>query len=120
MEPARQIMTNTDEVTWNSFIFGFSDWIKTSLRFEDPERWLAELNAELAEIPKLEKEIENLRLQVDVSIQSVLLNKGFGADEIFELMRMPATAIEIVESKGGLQAWKATRQNYQSSNPRTS
>jgi len=109
MEPAKEMLPSPDDVTWNSFIFAFKDWLKNSLRFEKPERWLAELKGELAEIPKLEKETEDLRLQIDVSIQSLLLDKGFSADEIFELMRMPATAIDIVESNGGLQEWKAKR-----------
>jgi hypothetical protein len=109
MEPAKEMLSSPDEVTWNSFIFALRDWVRNSGRFKDPERWLAELKAELAEIPKLKKKIENLRLQVDVSIQSLLLDQGFSADEIFELMRMPTTAIDVVESNGGLQEWKAKR-----------
>ncbi|MFX0201884.1 MAG: hypothetical protein ACFFCW_37720, partial [Candidatus Hodarchaeota archaeon] len=60
MEPAKEMLPSPDEVTWNSFIFAFKDWVKNSLRFEDPNRWLAELKGNLAQIPRLQREIENL------------------------------------------------------------
>lgn len=120
MEPAKEMLSSPDEVTWNSFIFAFSDWVKNSIRFEDPERWLAELKEELTKIPKLEREIESLRLQIDVSMQSLLLDEGFNPDEIFELLAISATGIEVINSDGGVKEWKAKRQSYQPSNPRTS
>jgi len=120
VEPARKILTDPDEAIWNSFIFGFRDWVKSSLRFEDPERWLAELKEELAGIPRFEKETENLRIQIDVSIQSLLLDEGFNPDEIFELLAISASGIEVIDSDGGIKEWKAKRESYQPLNPRTS
>jgi hypothetical protein len=120
VEPARKILTDPDEAIWNSFIFGFRDWVKSSLRFENPERWLAEWKEELAGIPRLEKEIESLRLQIDVSIQSLLLDEGFNTDEIFELFNISATGIEVIDSNGGIKEWKAKRESYQPSNPKIS
>ncbi|NIN91581.1 hypothetical protein GTO36_01000, partial [bacterium] len=105
---AKEIQSE-DEVTWNSFIFAFTDWVKNSVRFKDPERWLVELKEELTKIPKFEREIENLRLQIDVSMQSLLLDEGFNTDEIFELMKMSTTTIDIIDSDGGLQEWRKNR-----------
>jgi len=109
-----------DEVTRNTFNLCLKEWTENSLLFKDPERWLEGLKHELAEIPKLENEVKALSLRIDVSIQSLLLDGGLDSDEIFELIGMPATAIDIIDSEGGLEEWRRNRrkQHYQPSSQR--
>jgi len=103
-----------DDITLNTLEFILSEWVKNSLLFRDPQKWLEGLKQELAEIPKLEKEIKAIRLEIDLRLQGLFFDEGFTPDEIFELMRMPATAIDIIDStEEGFEGWKKARRNSQ-------
>jgi hypothetical protein len=101
-----------DELDKSTFEYCLNNWVKHSLLFKDPERWFEELKRELAEIEGLEGEIKALSLETDLRLQSLLLDAGFNTDEIFELMRLPSTAIDIIDADGGVIEWKQQRQSY--------
>ena len=110
-----------DDVTRNTFEFCLKKWIKNSLLFKDRQKWLQGLKDELSEIPRLEGEIKALSLETDLRLQSLLLDAGFNTDEVFELMRLPVTAIDIIDSSdGGLEEWRQSRRSYRCSPPMTS
>lgn len=111
-----------DEVTRNTLDLCLKEWVENSLLFRDPERWKRGLEQELAEIPKLEEEVKALSLEINLRLQSLLLDAGFTTEEVFELMRLPATAIDIIDSGGGLEEWRKDRrkQNSQPSSLRIS
>jgi len=99
-----------DDVTRNTFELCLKKWMENSLLFKDPERWLEGLKRELAEIPRFEEELKALSLEIDLRLQSLLLGRGFKADEVFELMRLPATAINVIDdSDRGIEGWKSYR-----------
>jgi len=101
-----------DETTINTFKFCLKEWTENSLLFKDPERWLEGLKQELAEIPRLEEEIRALSLEIDLRLQSLLLDAGFNTDEAFEVMKLPAIAIDIIDgSNGGLGEWKESKRS---------
>jgi len=103
-----------DETTINTFKFCLKEWTEKSLLFKNPERWLEELKQELAEIPRLEREIKALSLEIALRLQSLLLDADFTTDGIFEVMRLPATAIDIIDgSNGGLGEWKQGKRSCQ-------
>lgn len=107
-----------DETTRNTLELCLKEWGKSSILFRDPARWLEGLRQELAEIPQLEEEIKTLTLEINLHLQGLLLDADFNADEIFELMRLPATAIDIIDSNdGGLEQWRKHRRNCQHSTP---
>jgi len=98
-----------DDVTRNTFEFCLNKWVKNSLLFKDRQKWLQGLKDELSEIPRLEREIKALKLEIDLHLQSLLLDADFNADEVFELMRLPLTAIDIIDADGGVIKWKQQR-----------
>ena len=103
-----------DDVTLNTLEFILSEWVKNSLLFRDLQKWLEGLKQELAEIPRLEEEIRALRLKIDLRLQGLLFDEGFTPDEIFELMKLPATALDIIETtEGGFEGWKRAKRNSQ-------
>jgi len=106
-----------DETTRNTLALCLKEWTENSLLFKDPGRWLEGLKQELTEIPRLEEEIRTLSLEIDLRLQSLLFDAGFNADEVFKLMRLPATAIDILDSDGGLEQWKKHRRSCQRSAP---
>ncbi len=109
-----------DEITQNTVELCLKEWTENSLLFRDREKWLEELKQELAEIPRLEEEIKALNLKIDLHLQSLLLDEGLDSDEVFELMGMPATAIDIIDSEGGSEEWRKNRrkQHFQPSSQR--
>ena len=100
-----------DDVTRNTFEFCLNKWVKNSPLFTDRQKWFQVLKNELSEIPKLEGEIKALSLEIDLRLQSLLLDAGFNTDEVFELMRLPSTAIDIIDADGGVIKWKQQRQS---------
>jgi len=101
-----------DDVTRNTFELCLKEWMENSLLFKNPQKWHEGLRQELTEIPRLEGEVKALGLEIDLRLQSLLLDAGFNADEIFELIRLPATAIDIIDSSdGGLEEWKQSNRN---------
>lgn len=103
-----------DDVTKNTFELCLKEWIENSLLFRDRQKWLEGLKQELAEIPQLEEEIRGLSLEINLRLQSLLLDASFNTDEVFELMRLPATAIDIIDSGGGLDEWRKDRRKQHS------
>ena len=108
-----------DNVSRNTFELCLKEWRENSLFFKNPERWFEGLKQELAEIPRLEREIKALSLEIDLRLQSLLLDAGFKTDEIFEVMRLPATVIDIIDgSNGGLGEWKQGKRSCRRWHPR--
>jgi len=94
-----------DGIARSTFEFCLMQWIKNSLLFKNREKWFQGLKDELSEMPRLETEIKALSLEIDLRLQSLLFDVGFNTDEIFDLMRLPATAIDIIDSSdGGLKS----------------
>jgi len=109
-----------DDVTLNTLEFILSEWVKNSLLFRDPQKWLEGLKQELAEIPRLEEEVKALSLEIDLRLQGLLFDENFTPDEIFKLMRLPTTAIDIIDStEEGFEGWKRARRNSQPWPPMT-
>ena len=109
-----------DGTTRNTLELCLKEWVENSILFKDSERWKRELEQELNEIPRLEEEIRSLKLEINIRLQSLLFNRGFTNEEVAELSEMPATAIDIIDSEGGLEKWRMMRkQNYQHSAPTT-
>ncbi|NIO19673.1 MAG: hypothetical protein GTN76_02715, partial [Candidatus Aenigmarchaeota archaeon] len=79
-----------DDVTRNTFELCLKEWMENSLLFKNPQKWYEGLSQELTEIPRIEGEVKALGLEIDLRLQSLLLDAGFNADEIFELMRLSA------------------------------
>jgi hypothetical protein len=102
-----------DDVTRHTFEFCLNKWVKNSLLFKDRQKWFRGLKDELSEIPKLEAEIKALSLETDLRLQSLLLDADFNTDEVFELMRLPSTAIDIIDADGGLIEWKQSKRSCQ-------
>jgi len=101
-----------DNVTRNTFEFCLNKWVKNSLLFKDRQKWFQGLKDELSEIPRLEGEIKVLSLEIDLRLQSLLLDGGFNTDEVFELMRLPSMAIDIIDADGGVIEWKQGKRSY--------
>ena len=95
-----------DERTQNTFELCLKEWVENSILFRDLQKWIKGLREELAEIPGLEGEIKAIRLEINLRLQSLLLKRGFEADGITDLMNMPATAVNIIDSEGGLEKWR--------------
>ena len=102
-----------DEVTRNTFEFCLTKWVKNSLLFKNREKWFQGLKDELSEIPRLEKEIRALSLEISLRLQSLLLDAGFNTDEIFGLMNLPSTAIDIIDAEGGVIEWRQSKRSCQ-------
>ena len=103
-----------DQVIRNSFELVLREWVNSSILFRDPAKWRERLQREIAKIPRLEEVIKALRLEINLSLQSLLFKRGFNADEVVELLDMPATAIDIIDSKGGLEQWRKNRRKQHS------
>lgn len=106
-----------DDVTRNTFELCLKEWRENSLLFRDQEKWFEGLTQELIEIPRLESKIKALSLEITLRLQSFLLDAGFNTDEVCELMRLPVTAIDIIDSDGGLEQWRKHKRSCQHSAP---